>query len=699
VNNSIESITDFSSSILNKKYNVNENFNMPNFILNNEFNVENLKEMEKMIEIFKTGELGLFKNDIHLKIYVWYQKHLISKEAIQELLNILEKSNLGLPKEIKDFIKPVVDLKIGKYELYYCKFKHKSAIMDISQIICNIFRNVDKCTHLHFCFKNQTYYQNYYETQNSKKLLEESLLEKFLYLMIDLYSDAFRKGRFSKSALDGNYFSILNYDYNYLVNNIELISLTPNCKECILLKNKIIIAQFENLIKNGIKVFHAGLNMWLPIKVKIPVYSCDSPEESKITYNSSHNAKHFCHRCEVKSSEIEDFSFDVTKNIKSAVEIKKKFDSINTENNEDLNLQGLSFYKKNGLVKESNPYWALLEFDGTDINKIISPDLFHTLFSCIASTLHVIVYESLTSLQKEQCINNSKKIIYLDKMKKLNLDLAGLFDIDDWITYSLVIEFIYFNVVTKEQFEMIKYFSKSCFILLRKKITDNAIDEAEFCYRNFLLILFRLYKKDKWNKKSTIHKVLHFFPFFKENGPGKLTWTKHFEVFHLFFKRRLKISNYINSSESLTKSYISCETLKLLYPHFFEKKMIYFSEEISFLSEFEECQDNYNLDLNFEFQFIYEIDKLKISHKLLQKNSNISFFDNNNQILKYGEIQHIFFIKNDIIIILKDFFLTKNKDTHFFSYYKSDIISIITCLSYVGEIFCFDSKINILWVE
>jgi len=92
-------------------------------------------------------------------------------------------------------------------------------------------------------------------------------------------------------------------------------------------------------------------------------------------------------------------------------------------NENSVNLDGLSFFTKEKVLKEFNYFWKLLDL-GIDINKIISPDLFHTLFSCITNTLHFIIFESLNKKQKEDSINNCNKIIYLQKMKKINLNNA-----------------------------------------------------------------------------------------------------------------------------------------------------------------------------------------------------------------------------------------------------------------------------------
>jgi len=278
---------------------------------------------------------------------------------------------------------------------------------------------------------------------------------------------------------------------------------------------------------------------------------------------------------------------------------------------------------------------------------------------------------------------------------------AALFDIDDWIVYSTLMEFIYFNVVDTNQFKMIKFFSTTCLILIRKKTSDIDLKNAEFYYRSFLMLLFKFYDENQWKKKPTFHKALHFFEFFKKNGPGRLTWCKHFEVFHLFFKRKLRLSNYINCSEVLCNRYLGMVTLKLLFPHFFEKKSIYFSEDISFKSSFKEETDCFINDKLFDYNGlnIYIIEELKILHKIIKIKSNVAFYDKISLKLKYGEIQGIYLIKDQIILLINEYNVINNNETNFCNYTETNELNVVNCLCIIGEIFCFNSKINILWIE
>jgi len=84
---------------------------------------------------------------------------------------------------------------------------------------------------------------------------------------------------------------------------------------------------------------------------------------------------------------------------------------------------GLSFYK-NGNLKEFNNFWLLLEI-GVDINQIISPDLFHTLFSCLCETLHLLLIENLTTIEKNKCNKNMEKIKLIQKFEKISFFELG----------------------------------------------------------------------------------------------------------------------------------------------------------------------------------------------------------------------------------------------------------------------------------
>jgi len=232
--------------IINKKY--------PPFIENNNFNCSNLKKI-KFINIKEKKKEIKFKNDFHKQLYKWKLKFNEGDNSTEYLLSIIKNHCNDAPTS-SEFYSPLDNLiEINDYKEYRCKFSHKLLVLNIENEINRIFSDITKCKHLNFVFYENGYTKNYYETENYKKIYSKSLIEKKLYLLLNLYSDGFRKGRFSKSSLIGTYFSILNFDINFMTNNICLINLCNECDDCINLKNKDIVQQLVNLNKGNLLFF------------------------------------------------------------------------------------------------------------------------------------------------------------------------------------------------------------------------------------------------------------------------------------------------------------------------------------------------------------------------------------------------------------------------------------------------------------
>jgi hypothetical protein len=195
-----------------------------------------------------------FKNELHKNLYSWKINFNEGKNSTKSLLKILKDNNIkDIPSE-NEFFKPIEDeIKLEKNNEFTCKFGHKLMVLKIENEINKIFRDKRKCNHLNFVYTKKNFTKNFYESDKYKNYFEKSDHEKCLYLIINLYSDGFRKGRFSKTSLIGTYFSLLNYDSNFIFSNICLINLCNECEDCNCIKNRDITKQFIELNKGNNK--------------------------------------------------------------------------------------------------------------------------------------------------------------------------------------------------------------------------------------------------------------------------------------------------------------------------------------------------------------------------------------------------------------------------------------------------------------
>jgi hypothetical protein len=426
------------------------------------------------------------------------------------------------------------------------------------------------------------------------------------------------------------------------------------------------------------------------------IYSCDSPEESKLCYTTGPTSNNFCVKCFAKKKDVTNCCFSDFE-LKTANFIKEEYLKVKNDLKITSTSLGFSFYKKDKL-KPYNSFWDLIEI-GIDINQIISPDLFHSLFSCLTETLHIIITDELSTNEKNLCKKNMESIIMIQKFDKLKFSETGLYDIDDWLIYSLLIEFIFNNVLDIEKSLMINYFSTCCFLLIRKKLTKEIIERAEYCYRNFMILLLKLYDTSKWEKKSSIHKCLHFFKFFQENGPGKLTWAKHFECFHVFFKKRLRLSNYTNCSKFLAEKYLEFNIFNLYYPNEKNENFIYLNDDITYKTNYfidNDEEDFEYLNNCFDFENVILIDEVVISHKKLKSGNNIAYYCGE---LYYGRIEKIFLLNDEIVFKILKYNLTPNGFNNFINFEFTILFQYVNIINVLGEIFCFNKKLNIQWIE
>jgi len=97
--------------------------------------------------------------------------------------------------------------------------------------------------------------------------------------------------------------------------NIILLGLCNDCYSCRTLKHQNIIDQIINFNKKKIGVYHSGLSKIIPIKIDVPIISCDSIEDYKLTYCGSNKSKYFCTKC--NETDITNFLIDVNKNLRN----------------------------------------------------------------------------------------------------------------------------------------------------------------------------------------------------------------------------------------------------------------------------------------------------------------------------------------------------------------------------------------------
>jgi len=355
-------------------------------------------------------------------------KNNISYSALQDLLDILHKKPIynDIPKKFYDFIKVIDSSNNEKTFNFKCKNNHNFLTVDIETSIKNLLGNINNCEHLQFLPSNNNCMKNFCDTKKYSDIFNKREEEKTISLCINYYQDAFRCGVFSSTSLEGSYFSILNYDYDYMHNNILLFSIHNSCESCKEIKSNNLIYQLKKL--NDKKLFyHIGLKKYIRLCLDLAIVSCDSPEENKITYNFSYNSnKGYCSRCYANSSDISDFT--KRPKLKSSEDIVDLYLIVkkNFEENKKIDFEtkkiGIKFFekrinidrkKKEYFLKSFNPFWNGLKFKiKFDINSQISPDLFHCLFSNISNHLHEIIWDSLNYKDKILVKEKAKNIIY-----------------------------------------------------------------------------------------------------------------------------------------------------------------------------------------------------------------------------------------------------------------------------------------------
>jgi len=342
-----------------------------------------------------------------------------------------------------------------------------------------------------------------------------------------------------------------------------------------------------------------------------------------------------------------------------------------------------------------------------DINENISPDMFHSVFSCVFKSIIIIIFDSLNENEKQNIYEGFPKINNLLKnWQSLDITEMGLWDIDDFLHFSFLSEIVFENVLDETKFKMLHYLCSFCGIILRKKINFIYLEQAELLYRKSLKILFDEFSVDLWKEKPTFHKNLHLFNFIKNNGCGKIHWVKHFEIYHLNFKKILKKSNYNNCVEFLRKKHQIKKNLKIQFSIKNENNLYSFSENIQFLllEIFLQDEKTY-IEMETKFGFEYKmkninlIKKLIISNKELSHGDIITYYDDSK--LNFGEIKEIYFSKkyNNIILNVLKYEIDINDISNYLDIKMKHGTSLVLAKDVLGANIIMKNKINIMWIE
>jgi hypothetical protein len=474
------------------------NFNLNEFLIKCENNTDEIN--------YKFEELDKIPYNI-IKYWKNYE-HILKYCSIKAAQDYLDNLNELKREEFSDFPKTFhyIQSNLKKLNVIEANTIEKTNIIyyNIADYIKYLFIDEDFLLNLNILPKNKNFQENYSDSENYKKILNEAYNEGYIPLIFYYYFDNFVKYMYSlnKKECGGLYFifSNVNIKYYYDVRNILLFGLTETSYDLDILYKELYKQLIELNTKNLI-VYHKLHKKNYNIRIIFKFKGADLEQmnlDNNLFANNSNRPYYNLNLKKQQGHRYEIYLNNEYINYKRSFIYYYEQYKIFLELNEDEK----KIFKNNMIENHgfkidiyNNSY--LLAENGIDIIDLELNPISHILFQ--KGTCYILFNLIKIKELNEEKINNINKELLNYKLK-LNINYIESFDMDDWDYFYKIINNFIGNYISGELKELLELYSELLFYYFIPKQTYLIKYERKMLYRNFKIKFLSIFYKQEFYK-------------------------------------------------------------------------------------------------------------------------------------------------------------------------------------------------------